>query len=111
MFIIGANTTPESTQTSLMSYFHLLLFLLHFAAFGFSILDSILTCIELYALCSPFHELLNKLFPSQELSFLFTGAPYCLISNFQLGLSAFNLEKHSTQQLPKLQVLLPVKAL
>lgn len=109
-FIIGANTTTGSTQRSLMSYFHLLHFLLHFAALPFFFLDSILTYIELFALCSPFPELLNKLFPSQELSFLFIGAIYCLISNYQLGLSDFTLEKHSTQRLPKLQVQLPVKA-
>lgn len=42
-FIIGANTTPGSTQRSLMSYFHLLLFLLHFAALLISFLDSVLT--------------------------------------------------------------------
>lgn len=90
--------------------FHLLHFLLHFAALPFSFLNSILTYIELFALCSPFPELSNKLFPSQELSFFFIWAIYCLISNYQLGLSDFTLEKHSTQWLPKLQVLLPVKA-
>lgn len=84
-FIIGANTNPGSTQRSLMSYFHLLLFLLHFAAFLISFLDSVLTYIELCALCSPFPELLNKFFPSQGLSFLFIGATYCLIYNFQVG--------------------------
>lgn len=76
---------PGSTQRSLMSYFHLLLFLLHFAALPFSFLDSVLTYIELCALCSPSPELLDKFFPSQELSFLFIGATYCFISNFQVG--------------------------
>lgn len=98
-FAVGVNSTPSSTQRSsmsylhlplfypkiLMSYLHLPFFLLHIAVLPLSFQHSILTYTQLYPLCSSFHGHLNKLFPSQQITFLSIGAIYCLISNFQVG--------------------------